>query len=179
MCVDPVTAISIFTTVAGFIGDSQAADDQDDQILEQQRLNNEALLARQQEVNEDATKETSEATIEARKKRATLRVAAGESGLTGNFIDTLEGGVAGDLGRTRTNIEKQRKREEKQTERELRGVKSRAQSDLNSVQRPSIVGAGLQIAGSVMGQKDKLPTQKVTTFRRPRSVPFHPSHSFA
>ena len=173
MCIpiDPMTLITIASSVVGFIGDSQAAADQEQQVLEQQRIYNQQLVAQQGELNEDAAQQTSEATLEARKKRAALRVAAGESGLTGNFIEALEGGVQADLGTARARIEKQRQRNQKQIEREKGGVKSRTQGALNSVERPSIVGTGLQIAGTAFGTDTP---KKVTTIPTVHSAP-HPS----
>ena len=107
MC-DPVTLITIGSSIAGFLGDRQAANAQEAAnapsralALQNQNLQIQTLQNREDEENKRATKSLVSNTKAAEAARATAAVAAGESGVSGLSVDALLGDV------TRQEIENQ------------------------------------------------------------------------
>lgn len=100
------------------------------------------------QINADAAEKQSARAREARIERARIAVAAGESGLGGLNAARLEGEAEGAAGRDMTRIASDRMAAERSAVLEMRGIRSRAQSDLNKLKYPSLVQSGLQIAGA-------------------------------
>lgn len=138
MC-DPIsmTVAAVATAAAGVVTQVQAAKRQEAAIRDQ-------LAISQKEIDNKATAELNDRQRAARREQARIRVAAGQAGLQlGGSIDSLlqdslmQAGLAGE--RTLDN-----------RAAEQRNVAAEANSMLSRVERPTLLGAGLQIANAGM-----------------------------
>lgn len=139
MC-EPVTimtTLAVASTAAGIVSQVQSAKRQEAAIREQ-------LAFTEEEINAKASGEVNDRLREARREQARIKVAAGEAGLKlGGSIDLLlqdslmQAGLANE--RTLGN-----------RERELRAARQEANSMLSRVEKPTLLGAGLQLASAGM-----------------------------
>lgn len=132
-----MTVAAVATAAAGVVTQVQAAKRQEAAIRDQ-------LAISQKEIDNKATAELNDRQRAARREQARIRVAAGQAGLQlGGSIDTLlqdslmQAGLAGE--RTLDN-----------RAAEQRNVAAEANSMLSRVERPTLLGAGLQIASAGM-----------------------------
>lgn len=153
MC-DPTTlayaalAASAGQAVMGYVEGSRQASAQDAAIRQSWESTQQQFAVQRDEVNDQATSEMSERAREARIERARLQTIAAESGLGGLSNDRLESETFFTEGSDLAAIEGNRKRTQRQINANERGAYSDAQSKVNAVKRPSLIGAGLQIAGA-------------------------------
>lgn len=111
-------------------------------------LANAEQAAQQEQINKKATDE-----LVARSRQATLELGAlntifAETGVTGVSHDRLSGQVEGDAITDATTIERNRQAAASQGSVSRVAYAARAQSQANSVTRPSLIGTGLQIAAA-------------------------------
>ena len=132
-----MTVAAVATAAAGVVTQVQAAKRQEAAIRDQ-------LAISQKEIDNKATAELNDRQRAARREQARIRVAAGQAGLQlGGSIDSLlqdslmQAGLAGE--RTLDN-----------RAAEQRNVAAEANSMLSRVERPTLLGAGLQIANAGM-----------------------------
>lgn len=155
MC-EPTTVLTIASTAFSFVQQAQQAS-QNDAAIEAAYNNSLIGYAQQQkQINAAATDEMSDRAREALIERGRLRVAAAESGVTGNSTDQLERQSLFDEGFDMARIEGNRKNAQAQAYQDAKAGQAGAQSRVASVKRPSLIGAGLQIAGAyAQGEADK------------------------
>lgn len=115
-----------------------------------------ALQDRQSEMDAAAVAEEQDVSLQAAQARSTAVTAAGEAGVSGLSVNALLDDYTGQEARfrfqSRTNLEGQRS----QTERELEGAQMEGQGRVQSmkpyqlqpVQYPSLLGAGLRIGAA-------------------------------
>lgn len=145
-------------SVVGFMG-QQAAYEQQEALYESNRRN--ALMAFQEkqkssniriiQEREAAATQSFDASLEARRARASNVVAAGESGIAGPTVTSLLGNIYGEEGRFLTRTNKNLDWTVQQLELEKKGQSYEALDRINSVPRgtkPSFLEAGLRIAAS-------------------------------
>lgn len=132
-----MTSLAIATTAAGIVSQVQSAKRQEAAIRDQ-------LAVTENEINDKASGEVNDRLREARREQARIKVAAGEAGLKlGGSIDLLlqdsmmQAGLANE--RTLGN-----------RERETAAARAEANSMLSRVERPTLLGAGLQLATAGM-----------------------------
>lgn len=153
-------AISAAQTVVGFVGQMQAA-------REQERFYNENaaradadmkrgyIAAQRRMIQEEAAahNERAEVAREGRAARARAITAAGEGGVSGLSVDAL---LADFYGREAEFMDRSRQQTEwtqQQLIESMHGIRSTAEDRINSVPkpvRPSFIDAGLRIAGAGM-----------------------------
>ena len=134
--------------ITSFIGQSAAAKAQDKQIQAGYALQSEAFAAQRQEIQDTAETEISDRVRQAQIERGQLRVAQGESGLTGASHNRLERDVQFQAGADISRIQKNAENRTKASKREQAGARHRAKTNALQIRRPSIIGTGLQIAGA-------------------------------
>jgi len=142
-------AISAVTAIASGVAQAKQA--------EQQQAAIEAEMVRQQELmdikarqeGEEASQQMSERALEARKERSRLNVAAGESGLGGLLTERFQDQSIFDEGFDIAAIESNRAAVSDQNKLEREGINAKGLSQINSLDRPSALDIGLNIAGSV------------------------------
>jgi len=116
-----------------------------------------ALRERQEENRQQAMSKVVDIQRESLKRVGTMRVAAGEAGLSGLVLDSLlqgeavETGIA--VGRNSLNY----RNATRQNSRDKQGVRARTDSKVNSLDRGSFLKTGLQIAGAAAGEFAKVP----------------------
>lgn len=147
MC-DPVIALSVVSTVVGFIGQQQQASAQHDAIQADYNNKQATLNQQAQQTNAAATADMSERSRQAMIERGRLQVIGAESGLgTGNLDRTTQQSEF-NQGFDIATIEGNRKNAIAQNTLDSTGAYAQAQSRSNAVRQPSLIGAGLQIAGA-------------------------------
>jgi hypothetical protein len=137
---------------------SQAAEEQN-RLYEANRRNallahennNKAITDRQVQEQEAAAAERFDASLDARKARATAEVAAGEAGVSGLSVNHLLRDFYGREGRNNDRISQNLDWSSAQLQSEKVGSSYRTVDRINSVQRatpPSFLDAGLRIASA-------------------------------
>lgn len=119
------------------------------------RANLETLgLMRRQDIS-SASDQQQQVQREALQARARAVTAAGEAGVSGNSIDMLLRDFAAREMNYTSNITENVKRRSDQTDREMLSARAGAQSQVNMarspIEKPSLLDAGLRIAGSALG----------------------------
>jgi hypothetical protein len=110
----------------------------------QQALQNAQAL----QINKQATEQMSETARELAHARAMARVAAGESGVSGQSVDMVERDFTMRGSQNMAAIEANRASSIAQNRMEARGIRANAQSKANTIDYPTWIGAGLKIAGA-------------------------------
>lgn len=155
MC-DPITlagmslAVGVASSVAGFVQQSSQVNKRDKAIKTDYAQQTEALKLQYDQTQKQATDEMSERAREAMIERARLRVIGGESGLTGGSNDRIENESQFNLGTDIASIESNRQNSMRQLGEEGKQLRAGSQTQINQVKRPSLIGTGLQIAGSAV-----------------------------
>lgn len=140
-------ALPALTGIVGFIGQSQAANAQEGQIVRGQHLQNEAFAAQRTDITDAAETEISDRVRQAKIEKGRLRVAQGESGLAGVTFARLQRDVDFQSGTDISRIQTSTRKRIEQSKREQGASDHRSRSNALQINRPSLIGTGLQIAG--------------------------------
>ncbi len=159
MC-DPLTmaVASVGSALAGVAGEFQAANTQDGLYKANgESANNSAReqyastqLRMSQEMDAAAT-EKHTAGLDAQQAIATAETSAGEAGVSGLSVDRLLRDFHGREARYSSSVDENLDMSLSQLEQSMKGTRSTAQNQINSVRRgsgPSFFDAGLRIAGA-------------------------------
>jgi hypothetical protein len=155
MC-DPssaMLALSIVGAVGGYMDTAQQAAAAQDAINADAANQAAAIEEQQAQISKNATDQMQERSQQAAIERGRLRAIQAESGLIGNTQDRIIGESYFNESTDIASIEANRKNEITQSNRTLQGVATGAQSKLNSVKQPSLLGAGLQIGTAYASYK--------------------------
>lgn len=158
--------LSIVQGIAGFIGERKAAKAQDRSIAESDQLQAQGLSNQRQEVKETTANDIANSRREAMILRGRIRVEQGESG--GNSAARLLRDAGFQEALQVAGFETNAKRQLRQNTLEDRGRQATTRSRYANVKRPSLVGTGLQIAGSAMGY---MPTSAFSTAKTTAPTP--------
>lgn len=153
-----MAAVAVASTAAGIVSQVKAAKVQEAAIREQ-------LSAAQEQNTDKASDEINERLREARREQGRIKVAAGEAGLqlTGS-IDTLlrDGLMQANLAEQATIDNRDRANE---------GVYREAASMMSQVEKPTVLGAGLQLATAGMqGYSSGVSMQSARINAQPRAT---------
>lgn len=157
MC-DPssaLMALSIVSTVAGYVDTAQQASAAQDAINADAHNQAKAIEEQQAQISKNATDQMQERSQQAAIERGRLRAIQAESGLIGNTQDRIIGESYFNEATDIASIEANRKNSIEQSNRQLQGVTTSAQSKLNSIKQPSLLGAGLQIGTAYATYKQR------------------------
>lgn len=150
MC-EPTTLLAIGSAVVGHMAQKRQAktEDQATKIAyaNDQMQSAEKYRQENDQLNQEQTQRSREALVE----RGRLNAAYGEAGVTGGSLDRIMDANEFDLGQDIATLNANRGNLTAQTKMQNEGSRSNAQSRFNSTQRPSFIGTGLQIAGSLAG----------------------------
>ena len=160
MC-DPLTlataAFGIAQTAVGYIGEKQAAEQQNAMVRQNQIAANQNAVreyadiqTRQIQEEDAAAVQKQDVAREARAARASTMAAAGEAGVSGLSVDALLGDVYGKEATAKDRISQNTVFTTQNLTRELDGVKAKAQDRINSMpwaRGPSPFAAALKIGG--------------------------------
>lgn len=136
MC-DPVTltVMAVATTAAGLYTQAKSADAQEDAIREQ-------LASTEEEIVDSEAAEINDRMRAARKEQGRIKVAAGEAGLQ------LGGSVEMLLKDSLMQASLSNERTMQNGDRQVRAARSEANSMLSRIQKPTVLGAGLQLVSA-------------------------------
>lgn len=150
-------AVGVLSAGASFAQQADQASKTDKAAKENYAQQSEALKVQYEQTQKQATDDMSERAREAMIERARLRVIGGESGLSGGSNDRIENESQFNLGTDIASIESNRQNSMRQLKEEGKSLRAGSQSQINQIKRPSLIGTGLQIAGSAV---DAATTQK-------------------
>lgn len=142
---------SAASAVVGYIQQDRNASAQQAAITANAKQANEAAQREYDQINASAAQEMSERAKEGMIERARLRVISGESGLAGVSTERIGAESYFNQGTDITTLENNRRNTLAQAFENAKAGRARSQSQMNSVQQPSLIGTGLQIAGGVAG----------------------------
>jgi hypothetical protein len=143
-------AISAAGTAMSYSQQASQAKKQEQAI----RADQENRYAAMAEKNNQTVRQEAGALLEVRRQQqreaASARVASGEAGVTGVSMDSILNDTFMQAGFESSRIIADTQARLKQNELEAKGIASQSESAYNSINRPSAVAAGLQIAGSAL-----------------------------
>lgn len=154
MC-EPVTIVAAVTALAGFLIQKDSARKQENAI--QAAYDDSVVQTRNQQAEQDAqTKDQmSERARQAMIETAHLRALASESGTTGGSNDRVTNEANFNAGQDIAAIQGNSQAAQRQLAQAARSGYATAVTRQSQVQQPSLIGAGLQIAGTYVGQQAK------------------------
>ncbi len=121
-----------------------------------------ATQLQQVQANTQASDQISERAKRARAEAARLRVISGEYG-GGLSADRLEAQALGDSAADIATIQQNSRNASAQLHQEALGLRSRGQSQINSLERPSGLGLGLNLASQTLGAYNGYRRQRVVS----------------
>ena len=166
MCAWVPAAIAIFQMASQYGQDKRNAKASEREINDQRARSLEALGRRTTEVNEATAENVSARSREAMIERGRLAAIAASSGTTGASRDRLEDASRFAEGSDIKTLERNRVRNINQLIDEARGVNLQADSALGAIKQPSLIGTGLQIAGTAVNEYNKNEERKARTQQR-------------
>ena len=144
-------AISAASAGMSYVQGEKNADTQTENLQRAQDQQIGQLNLQQHQADQQAGEQMSDRALEALKETGRLTTIAGESGGGG----ASNGRIVNEAGFNATHdiatIEANRLNGGAQRNMDAQGVRSSTQSALNSIQRPSLIGTGLQIGGAAVG----------------------------
>lgn len=141
-------ALTAASTVSSFFGAQQEADMQYSAADSEYIQLNQDLDSKATEIDQSAGAEKSDIAIEALRAKGKARVSSGENQGTGLTTQLLLQDVYAQEGREVTAVETGRQRSQKQIDRDREGLKNRYYQRTSQIKQPSLIGAGLQLAGA-------------------------------
>lgn len=163
MCIPAAAAFFAFTaanTILGTQAGRQRAKLMDRMIDANLAETDSALDAQSDQVDRRAVDEMSERARDAMRERGRLAAINAESGLAGNSAHRIMAESHFNEGRDIAAIDSNREDSQAQIKREKRSARVGAARDKAGIERPSWLGAGLQIGGSYFGMKAMQGTPK-------------------
>jgi putative ribosome biogenesis GTPase RsgA len=143
-------AITAASTTMSVISQKQQANATEDAMKADYDNKLQAYQEQQKQITAQESNSMVDIQREAMRQQASLRVAAGESGVGGfsmlNILDDVYTQAGFESAKLQQNTDNARE----QSARELQGIRANTQSGLNRIERPDYMGAGLQIAGSAV-----------------------------
>ena len=165
MC-DPLTAITVASGVAGFIGDRQAAAAQEaanaqarNLAIQNQNLQIRALRNAEEENSRRASEALRDNQRAADATRATAQVAAGEAGVSGLSVDALLGDITRQETANNQDIQDTLDFQQRQIQLDREGAGITAQSQVNQlplVEFPSFFDAATSTATAAFQTRQKV-----------------------
>ena len=122
----------------------------------------------QTQVNKNSIDQMSQRARENMIEASRIRAVYGESGLAGNTNDRILGESYFNFGTDVSSIESNRLAQQRQLNQEAKSIRAGAQTQMSQIPRPSLIGTGLQIAGSTM---DAATTYKGLKAPRSKTLP--------
>jgi len=157
--------LSAAQTVMSYGAGQDQADAANKAAWDNYYANKEIMNQQALEISQDANNQESERSIQAKIEQAKIRTIAGEAGIAGASVDAQLKDSKFQASRDIASIETNKANALKQNRNELQGTYSRAQSQANEAEskRPSLLGAGLQIAGAGLTYAKNTSGTKSTT----------------
>lgn len=149
------TAISVASTAMSYIGQKQQAKNQERAATTAYNNDRAQLEEQRRQEGVSAREEMSQRGKDAMQARATLRAASADGGIGGNVVDRIMTGNEAAAGQDIAMMKENGRNTARQSGHQGIAMQSQAQSRLNAIERPSLLGTGLQIAGTVVGAKQQ------------------------
>ena len=142
-------ALAVGTTVYAADQQNKLADRQEQVIQRNQILENAQVSQQYDQQNREAMNQTSQRYQQYLVDMGHLRASGAESGLLGNTNEKLADTTTNQAESDMATIESNRESAVQNTNYQGQAAYQRAQGQLANIQRPSALGTGLQIAGTV------------------------------
>lgn len=137
------------SAAASYASTSAAADAQEAAINNNMAVAQQGADLQTAQINAQSSQQTSQRALEAQREQSRLRVMAGESGAMGGVSEMrIMNENQANLGSDMATLETNRKNQIEQVQQEARAGRSSGAAQLSSIKQASLIGTGLQIAGS-------------------------------
>jgi hypothetical protein len=154
MC-DPITltalAVSTASAVIGADATRRQTNTQADEVRAQVAQNDSALQAQQVQIGEQSTQQMSERARQAMVERGRMIAIQADSGAAGNNLQRGIASIDQAEGQDMATLEANRQNNIAQAQRGKQADYLKGSGDIAAMPAPSLLGAGLQIAGSTLG----------------------------
>jgi hypothetical protein len=150
--------LSVGSTILGYSQSKKAAKKQEQASAQAEAEEREALAEQARQTDMQTIEEMSDRAREAWRERGRLQAIAADSGLEGISQERLLQQSYFNEGFDLTAIDANRDRVKEQLKRGVRAAEARGSLQRSGIQRPSLIGAGLQIGGALAYYGPKLPS---------------------
>lgn len=158
MCVWAIPiAIAAGSALLSYSQQRKAASKQEGATQQSREAAYEALDRQDEEIEAQAGQTAGIRAREAMIERGKLAAIAGDSGLAGQGLQRLQNESRFTEGQDLGSIEENRKRQHKQVVASRHAADANGELRLASISQPSLIGTGLQIAGSYYNAQSKQP----------------------
>lgn len=157
MCAPAVVGLAIAAVQAGvtYVGQQQQAKAQGQAIAANAKQQQDTLTTQQWQARGNAAEQMSQRAQAATVERGRLIAASAETGLGGNLTDRFMNQSDFNTGQDITSIQRNAKNTSDQQQLQKQGAYTSSQGRLNTIEQPSLLGAGLQIAGAYANYQAK------------------------
>lgn len=145
-----ILAVQAAAAVASAVGAADAARRNAHQAQDATTQSYGALQDQRIQLDAQSTDQMNERSKQAMRDAGTLNNIFADSGLSGNTQERLANESAATASQDITTMERSRAAGISQTGNEASAMRARAQSQVNQVRQPSLIGTGLQIAGAAL-----------------------------
>lgn len=125
-----------------------------------------ALSLEQGQIDRQSSQEMSDRAKQAQAAMARLRVAAGESGISGVSVDAASNEISLNEGQDMATLENNRRARANQLNMQAQGMYAQTQSQINAVRPGSLIGMGLQIGAGSLSSFTKSPNNSGVSFNK-------------
>lgn len=154
------TALSLGSAGFGMFQSHEQAKDQKAAVQSNLNSQTAATNLQQQQTNQQATDKMSQVALESLKESGRIQAIAGDTGAEGVSTDRLRAEVRMNEGSDIATLESNRINANNQSGQEAAALSAQSQSKLNSIKQPSLIGAGLQIAGGLADDSRRTAARK-------------------
>lgn len=125
-----------------------------------------ALGLEQGQIDRQSSQDMSDRAKQAQAAMARLRVAAGESGISGVSVGASENEISLNEGQDMATMENNRRAKANQLNMQAQGMYAQTQSQINAVRPGSLIGMGLQIGSGSLSSFSKTPNNSGVSFNK-------------
>lgn len=138
--------VAAASATVGYMAQQSAADDNRASAEASYQAQMKQLQLQREQINENASDESSIRAKTARANLASLRVSAGESGIAGVTENNLEREVKFNESQDIATIDKNRRAAMAQTDAQSAAIAAQTMGQVNSVRQPTLIGSALTVA---------------------------------
>lgn len=153
-------AVGVGSAVLGFAAQKQQADSQEAAMRQNYNIQQDQMQIQRNQNDQQASEKMSAVALEAMRETGRLN-ASGFLG--GNSMERAQGEIMMNAGSDMATLEANRLNVHNQSTTEGMAAASRTNSQLKSIKQPSLIGTGLQIAGSLADAETRKQTNRVPT----------------
>jgi hypothetical protein len=163
MCEAVTAALMIASMVMGKVESDRMQEENQKSAAQAYQAQMEALQLQRKQIDEQSSEKMSDVARQEQARHAQLRVAAGESGVSGISVDNAAGEITLDAAEDIVSLKANRNNAMKQSTAEAAGIAASNRQQGNSVRSPGWGQVALQIGATASSAYNKSQTKKPNT----------------